>query len=352
MTFADRVGLSLLHRMEPERAHGAALLALRAGLVPLPGSVTGPRLRCELAGLDLPNPVGLAAGFDKDAVALAGLARAGFGFLEVGAATPRPQPGNPRPRLFRLSQDRAVINRFGFNNAGMERIATRLAARPRNAVIGLNLGANKDSPDRAEDYARVLAHCGAHLDFATVNISSPNTERLRDLQGAAALSALLAGVMEARNWLKTPIPVFLKIAPDLDDTALGDVAEVARSAGVAAIIATNTTLDRDGLQSPARQEAGGLSGAPLFGKSTRVLARLHQITEGRMPLIGVGGVGSAEDAYLKIKAGASAVQLYSALVYEGIGLVPRIARGLERLLEKDGYANVSQAVGKESERWL
>ena len=352
MTFADRVGLSLLHRMEPERAHEAALLALRAGLVPLPGSVTGPRLRCELAGLDLPNPVGLAAGFDKDAVALAGLARAGFGFLEVGAATPRPQPGNPRPRLFRLSRDRAVINRFGFNNAGMERIATRLAARPRNAVIGLNLGANKDSPDRAEDYARVLAHCGAHLDFATVNISSPNTERLRDLQGAAALSALLAGVMEARNWLKTPIPVFLKIAPDLDDTALGDVAEVARSAGVAAIIATNTTLDRDGLQSPARHEAGGLSGAPLFGKSTRVLARLHQITEGRMPLIGVGGVGSAEDAYLKIKAGASAVQLYSALVYEGIGLVPRIARGLERLLEKDGYANVSQAVGKESERWL
>ncbi len=352
MTLADRIGLGLLHRLEPERAHGAALMALRTGLVPLPGLVSSPRLRCNLAGLHLPNPVGLAAGFDKNAVALSGLGRAGFGFLEVGAATPKPQPGNPRPRLFRLTADRAVINRFGFNNEGMEAIGTRLVKRPHGVVIGLNLGANKDSPDRAEDYARVLAHCGPHLDFATVNISSPNTERLRDLQGAAALSALLRGVMEARDWLQKPVPVFLKIAPDLDEAGLGDVAEVAQSAGVAAIIATNTTLDRDRLQSPARDEAGGLSGAPLFEKSTRVLARLSQLTQGRMPLIGVGGVGSAEDAYAKIRAGASAVQLYSALVYEGIGLVPRIARGLDRLIEEDGFASVAEAVGKDRERWL
>lgn len=352
MSLIDRIGLGLLHRLEPERAHGAALMALRAGLAPLPGLVTSARLRVDLAGLDLPNPVGLAAGFDKNGVALSALSRAGFGFLEAGAITPKPQPGNPRPRLFRLTSDRAVINRFGFNNDGMEAAVARLANRPRDVVIGLNLGANKDSADRAEDFARVLARCGPHLDFATVNVSSPNTEKLRDLQGAAALAGLLKGVMEARDWLEKPIPVFLKIAPDLDDAALGDVAEVAQSTGVAAIIATNTTLDRSGLQSPMRDEAGGLSGAPLFERSTRVLARLSQLTDGRMPLVGVGGVGSAEDAYAKIRAGASAVQLYSALVYEGIGLVPRIARGLDRLLEEDGFANVAEAVGKDRERWL
>lgn len=352
MSLIDRIGLGLLHRLEPERAHGAALMALRAGLAPLPGLVPSARLRVDLAGLDLPNPVGLAAGFDKNGVALSALSRAGFGFLEAGAITPKPQPGNPRPRLFRLTSDRAVINRFGFNNDGMEAAVARLANRPRDVVIGLNLGANKDSADRAEDFARVLARCGPHLDFATVNVSSPNTEKLRDLQGAAALAGLLKGVMEARDWLEKPIPVFLKIAPDLDDAALGDVAEVAQSTGVAAIIATNTTLDRSGLQSPMRDEAGGLSGAPLFERSTRVLARLSQLTDGRMPLVGVGGVGSAEDAYAKIRAGASAVQLYSALVYEGIGLVPRIARGLDRLLEEDGFANVAEAVGKDRERWL
>ncbi len=352
MSLIDRIGLGLLHRLEPERAHGAALMALRAGLAPLPGLVTSARLRVDLAGLDLPNPVGLAAGFDKNGVALSALSRAGFGFLEAGAITPKPQPGNPRPRLFRLTSDRAVINRFGFNNDGMEAAVARLANRPRDVVIGLNLGANKDSADRAEDFARVLARCGPHLDFATVNVSSPNTEKLRDLQGAAALAGLLKGVMEARDWLEKPIPVFLKIAPDLDDAALGDVAEVAQSTGVAAIIATNTTLDRSGLQSPMRDEAGGLSGAPLFERSTRVLARLSQLTDGRMPLVGVGGVASAEDAYAKIRAGASAVQLYSALVYEGIGLVPRIARGLDRLLEEDGFANVAEAVGKDRERWL
>ena len=196
-------------------------MGLRAGIAPLPGLVTSPRLRCEVAGLSLANPVGLAAGFDKNAVALSPLSRAGFGFVEVGAITPRPQPGNAKPRLFRLSEDRAVINRFGFNNEGMEAAVGRLANRPRDMVLGLNLGANKDSADRGEDFARVLSHCGRYLDFATVNVSSPNTEKLRDLQGAEALRQLLAGVMAARDGLERPIPVFLKIAPDLSDGEAG-----------------------------------------------------------------------------------------------------------------------------------
>ena len=353
MTPLERLGLTALHRLDPETAHGLSIRALRAGLAPLPGPISSPRLRTRLAGLDLPNPVGLAAGFDKNAEAVAALCRAGFGFVEVGAATPRPQPGNPRPRLFRLEADRAAINRFGFNNQGMEAIAARLATRPRGPVpVGLNLGANKDSPDRAADFARVLAHCGPHVDFATVNVSSPNTEKLRDLQGPEALAALLAGVMAARAGLPRPIPVFLKIAPDLSDPDLAALAEVAVSAGLDGIIATNTTLSRDGLTSPARGEAGGLSGAPLFEKSTRVLARLSQLTDGRLPLIGVGGIGSADQAYAKIRAGASAVQLYTAMVYQGLSLAADIARGLDRLLARDGFNAVADAVGTDRDRWL
>ncbi|HKL06877.1 MAG TPA: quinone-dependent dihydroorotate dehydrogenase [Roseovarius sp.] len=352
MSGLERLGLAALHRLEPETAHKAAMMALRSGLTPLPGLVTSDRLRSTVAGLTLPNPVGLAAGFDKNAQALAPLSRAGFGFVEVGAVTPRPQPGNPRPRLFRLAEDRAVINRFGFNNDGMEVVAARLANRPKDAVIGLNLGANKDSADRAEDFARVLAHCGRYLDFATVNVSSPNTEKLRDLQGAEALAQLLNGVMEARDWLPDPIPVFLKIAPDLSDAELSEIADVARASGLSGIIATNTTLDREGLHGPHAQEKGGMSGAPLFEKSTRVLARLSQLTAGDMPLIGVGGVASAEQAYAKIRAGASAVQLYSSLVYDGLSLVARIAQGLDDLLARDGFANVADAVGTGREAWL
>ncbi|MEE4346158.1 MAG: quinone-dependent dihydroorotate dehydrogenase [Paracoccaceae bacterium] len=352
MSLLESLGLAALRRIDPETAHGLAIRALTSGLMPLPGPVTSTRLKTTLAGIDLPNPVGLAAGFDKNGDALAQLARAGFGFVEVGATTPRPQPGNPRPRLFRLTEDRAAINRFGFNNQGMEAMEKRLAARPRDAVIGLNLGANKDSADRAEDFARVLAHCGRHLDFATVNVSSPNTEKLRDLQGAAALAALLAGVMEARAWLPRPIPVFLKIAPDLTPSELSEIADVARQSGIDAIIATNTTLDRAGLASTHRDEKGGLSGAPLFEKSTRVLAQLSQLTDGQIPLIGVGGISSAEQAYQKIRAGASAVQLYTALVYHGLSLVPQIANGLDALLARDGFASVAEAVGTGRADWL
>jgi dihydroorotate dehydrogenase len=352
MSLIERAGLALLQQMDPERAHGLALRALQSGLVPMPEPVTSERLRVHLAGLSLPNPVGLAAGFDKNATALHGLARAGFGFVEVGAATPRPQQGNPRPRLFRLREDAAVINRFGFNNEGAEVIAARLAKRPEGMVLGLNLGANKDSADRAADFATVLARCGAHLDFATVNVSSPNTEALRDLQGAEALAALLAGVMAARDGLARRIPVFLKIAPDLSEQDLADIARVARAANVDAIIATNTTITREGLASPNASQTGGLSGAPLFDLSTRVLARLSHLTEGALPLIGVGGIASAEDAYAKIRAGASAVQLYSALTYQGLSLVGQINRGLIALLDRDGFASLKEAVGTDRARWL
>jgi dihydroorotate dehydrogenase len=353
VSLAESLGLAALRRLDPERAHGLALTALRAGLVPLPGPVTSSRLATDLAGMALPNPVGLAAGFDKNATAIAALSRSGFGFIEVGAATPLPQPGNPRPRLFRLTEDQAAINRFGFNNDGAEAIGQRLAARPRTAVpVGLNLGANKTSDNRAADFARVLAACGPHVDFATVNVSSPNTEKLRDLQGPAALAALLAGVMEARSGLPRAIPVFLKIAPDLTDDDLAQIAEVALAAGLSGIIATNTTLSREGLKSVHRGEQGGLSGAPLFEKSTRVLARLSQLTEGRLPLIGVGGISSAAEAYEKIRAGASAVQLYTAMVYHGIGLAARIATGLDALLARDGFASTAAATGTGRSRWL
>lgn len=348
----ERLGLAVLHRLDPETAHELALRALRAGLVGGNGPVSTQRLRLRLAGLDLPNPLGLAAGFDKNAVAVDELLRAGFGFIEAGAATPRPQPGNPRPRLFRLSDDRAVINRFGFNNDGSQAIAARLAARRRNGVVGLNLGANKDSTDRAGDFAQVLARCGAHVDFATVNVSSPNTEKLRDLQGAAALRALLTGVMAARNDLPRRVPVFLKIAPDLDPQELSDIAGVAQETGVDTIIATNTTLARDGLKSEYSDQNGGLSGRPLFEKSTRVLAQLSQASAGSLPMIGVGGVECADTAYAKIRAGASAVQLYSALVYGGFSLVGDILRGLDDLLARDGFDNVAQAVGAGRKEWL
>ena len=351
MSVIERAGLALLRRMDPERAHGLALGALRAGLVPLPAPVRDARLATELAGLSLANPVGLAAGFDKNAVALGPLARAGFGFVEVGAATPHAQPGNPRPRLFRLPEDRAVINRFGFNNDGAEAIAQRLAARPRDAVIGLNLGANKDSPDRAADYAAVLRICGPHLDFATVNVSSPNTGGLRDLQGGAALAGLLEGVMAARAELARPVRIFLKVAPDLDADALAAIAGVACAAGVDAIVATNTTIAREHLKSANSVEAGGLSGAPLFEKSNRILAQLSRETGGEMPLIGVGGVDSGAAAYAKIRAGASAVQLYTGLSYQGLSLVGRINRDLAACLARDGFARVADAVGTGRDTW-
>jgi dihydroorotate dehydrogenase len=308
--------------------------------------VTSPRLRTTLAGLELPNPLGLAAGFDKNATAIRPLSAAGFGFLEVGAATPLPQPGNPKPRLFRLTRDHAAINRFGFNNDGAEDICARLSQRGAGVPVGLNLGANKTSSDRAEDFAGVMIAARDHVDFATVNVSSPNTESLRDLQGKDALAALLEGVMDVRG----ATPVFLKIAPDLTPAEVSDIAEVAGIAGISAIIATNTTLDRSGLRSRHKGEAGGLSGTPLFAPSTRVLAQLSTLTD--IPLIGVGGISTAQQAYAKIRAGASALQLYTALVYGGMSLVAEIVEGLDALLARDGFATVADAVGTGRDDWL
>lgn len=341
----ERIGLPLMRRIDPEAAHGMAIKALQLGLTARPGPVTSARLRTTIAGIALPNPIGLAAGFDKNATALGPLSDAGFGFLEVGAATPLPQPGNPKPRLFRLSEDGAAINRFGFNNDGVQAISARLAARRAGIPVGLNLGANKNSSDRAADFARVMEAARDNVDFATVNVSSPNTEKLRDLQGKAALAALLQGVMEVRG----ETPVFLKIAPDLSEAEIADVADVAQEAGVNAIIATNTTLDRTGLRSAQRDEAGGLSGAPLFDKSTRVLAQLSTLTD--IPLIGVGGIATAEQAFAKITAGASAVQLYTALVYGGLSLAAKIARDLDALLDRHGHETVADAVGTNRAAW-
>jgi len=352
MNIVEKLGLAVLHRLDPERAHQWSLKALKTPFAPLPGPVKSGRLSTTLAGLTLPNPVGLAAGYDKNAQAVDELSRAGFGFIEVGAATPRPQPGNPRPRLFRLGSDQAVINRFGFNNDGMLAIADRLAERPNGIPVGLNLGANKDSTDKAADFAKVLETCGPFVDFATVNVSSPNTEKLRELQGTAALAALLQDVMKTREALERQIPVFLKISPDLDDGALTDLAQVAMAANIDAIIATNTTLSRDNLTSAQRSQAGGLSGAPLFDASTSVLAKLFQCTQGQMPLIGVGGISTPEQAYAKICAGASAVQLYTGMVYRGLSLGADVARGLDNLLLRDGFDNVRDAVGTKTEDWL
>ena len=334
MTLRERAGLAFLHRLDPERAHSFAIHALRYGLVPTSRPITSQHLETNLAGLTLPNPVGLAAGFDKNAEVIGPLSNCGFGFIEIGAVTPRPQPGNPRPRLFRLTKDRAAINRFGFNNEGADIIASRLAKRDRSAgIVGVNLGANKDSDNKASDFADVLRTTGPYSDFATVNVSSPNTEKLRDLQGKDALKALLETVLDARAKLPTAIPVFLKIAPDLNGHQMDDIASVAIESGISGIFATNTTLARDELSGVHANEAGGLSGKPLMAPSTAILREMAQRVGHVMPLVGIGGISTVEDILEKFDAGATAVQLYTALVFEGMGLVPRLARELEAQLQ-------------------
>lgn len=339
----DGIGMRALRCLPAETAHGLSLLALKAGLGPKHLPAAAHSLQTEFCGLSLPNPLGLAAGYDKNAETANQLFGLGFGFVEVGAVTPRPQAGNPGPRLFRLSDDRAVINRMGFNNLGLEVMKRRLERRSRQAgLLGVNIGANKDSEDRVADYVLVLRELEGVADFFTINISSPNTEKLRDLQGVDALSALLERVMDARE----TTPVLLKIAPDLTGGEIEDIARVALGFGIDGLIATNTTLARpEELQSPLRGEAGGLSGAPLFARSTEVLRQLALATEQKLPLIGVGGISEPAQAYAKIRAGASLVQLYSALVYEGPSLPLRIIHGLETLLERDGFSHISQAVG-------
>jgi dihydroorotate dehydrogenase len=344
------LGAAALRLLPPETAHQAALAALCAGLGPRARADEYASLRTNIAGLYLPNPIGLAAGFDKDAVAPDALLAAGFGFVECGTVTPRPQAGNPRPRLFRLSEDGAVINRMGFNNAGLERFSLRLATRKQRGIIGANVGANKDSEDRAGDYVIGLSRVWPHASYVTINISSPNTPGLRGLQERGALEDLLGRVGPARQAataLHGARPVFLKVAPDLDDAAITDIAELAVAAKIDALIVSNTTIDRPAaLQGAARGETGGLSGRPLFEKSTRVLRAFSDVLAGRAGLIGTGGVDSGAAALAKIKAGASAVQLYTALAYAGPGLVRVIARDLAAALAAEGFASVADAVGK------
>lgn len=329
MTATDWFALKLLRTLNAELSHDLALKALSHGLSPRRELPTSARLICRIAGLDMPNPIGLAAGLDKNAVALPALLRSGFGFVEVGAVTPRPQPGNPRPRLFRLSKDRAIINRMGFNNEGADIVARRLE-RPRpTGIVGINLGANKDSEDRAKDFAEVLTRTGAFVDYATINVSSPNTERLRDLQGRDALRAVIERVQSANEALHRPVPLFVKVAPDLDAASIDEICEVVLATKLPGLIATNTTLSRPNVTSKHEGEPGGLSGAPLRDLAAHVLAQFAERLEGKVALIGAGGIGCGSDAQARFDAGANAIQIYSALIYEGFGLVTDIAEHLD-----------------------
>ena len=332
-----------LFALDPETAHGLALASLKT----LPHrhvAVDGPLSIC-IAGLTFPNPLGMAAGFDKDGQVPDSLLGLGFGFAEVGSITPRPQAGNPKPRLFRLAEDRAVINRMGFNNGGQEAAIARLAARPRapDYVLGINIGANKDAADRMEDYARGVRAMAPLADYLAVNISSPNTPGLRALQDRAALDALLARVMAARG--DGAPPLFLKVAPDLEPADIDDICELALAHRLDALIVSNTTISRPRLRSAQANEAGGLSGAPLQPLALQRLRDFRTRLGNLLPLIGVGGIASGAQAYERIRAGASLIQIYSAMVYEGPYLAARINAELAALLRRDGFANVAEAVG-------
>ena len=343
--------MRLFRLLPPETAHRLALAALQAGLVPGDAAPDDPRLRVEACGLRFSNPIGLAAGFDKNAEAWRQAARLGFGFVEVGSVTPKPQPGNPKPRLFRLTADRAIINRMGFNNDGVEAMAKRLAGRRKgDAILGINLGKNKTTEDAAADYEIGAARLGPLADYVVINVSSPNTPGLRALQGRVPLEDLVGRTHRAlaAACAGSPPPLLLKIAPDLADQDLEDIAAVALQGALAGLIVTNTTIARPASLDPRfAGEAGGLSGQPLFAPSTEILRRVYRLTGGRLPLIGVGGVASGADAYAKIRAGATLVQLYSALVFDGPGLVRRIKRELVACLERDGIPSVAAAVGRD-----
>jgi dihydroorotate dehydrogenase len=346
-----------LFALDAERAHGLALAALKftpAGRPAEPGP-----LAVDVAGLAFPNPLGMAAGFDKDGEVPDALLGLGFGFAEAGSITPRPQPGNPRPRLFRLADDRAVINRMGFNNHGAEAAARRLAARrARGGLIGINIGANKDSPDRIADYAAMTRIMAPLASYLAVNISSPNTPGLRALQDEGALVGLLDAVLEAlgpgsgnpdiaAGPRPAGPPIFLKVAPDLEPADIDAIARIAIDKRLGALIVSNTTISRPPLRSPLSGEAGGLSGEPLKPLALQRLRDFRKATGGALPLVGVGGIASAQDAWVRIRAGASLVQLYTAMVYEGPGIARRIVRGLEQLMRRDGFASVAEAVGSE-----
>jgi dihydroorotate dehydrogenase len=343
------VGLSVLRRVEPETSHNMALWALRLGLAGRDRTPDEPVLATRAFGRDFTNPIGLAAGFDKDAVAIAPLMRLGFGFIEAGTVTPRPQTGNPRPRVFRLDQDRAVINRLGFNNKGLPAYLAHVSARPQSAVVfGCNVGINREGADPERDYPLLVEAVTPHADYVVINVSSPNTPGLRDLQGEARLRTILQAVGDR---VSRPPPILVKIAPDLSEDALVGLVEICVAGGVQGLVVSNTTVSRPPvLRSPAAREPGGLSGVPLFSLGTVMLARAFLLARGRLTLIGVGGVFSGMDAMTKIRAGASLVQLYTGFTFSGPALIPRIKAELATALHGAGCANMQQAVGTDAAR--
>ncbi|MDR7143467.1 quinone-dependent dihydroorotate dehydrogenase [Rhizobium sp. BE258] len=350
---ATRKGLFLF---DPETAHGMSIAGLKSGLVPACRIPADPRLAQTVAGLTFANPLGMAAGYDKNAEVPEALLRLGFGFTEIGTVTPKPQSGNPRPRIFRLVEDNGVINRLGFNNEGHEAAFQRLSAIRGDGIIGVNIGANKDSEDRIGDYVTGIRRFYSIARYFTANISSPNTPGLRDLQARESLAALLSAVLAARDEEAKKagrrVPVFLKIAPDLTEEGMDDIAAEALAHALDGLIVSNTTLARDGLKDQLQaKEAGGLSGAPLFGKSTAVLARMRKRVGPSLPIIGVGGVSSAETALEKIKAGADLVQLYSCMVYEGPGLAGDIIRGLSKLVDREKVSSISELRDSRLDHW-
>ena len=351
MSLFYKMGTAAMRMLPAERAHKTTIKALKAGLGPAPVKTASPELVTQVGGLTLPNPVGLAAGFDKDCDVPDAMLAAGFGFVECGTVTPRPQIGNPKPRLFRLTEDQAVINRMGFNNGGLEVFKSRLTKRQgKDGIVGANLGANKDSRDRVEDYVMGLKALWGLSDYFTINISSPNTPGLRDLQNEKAMDELLGRLAEARSELagdKPSFPMFLKVAPDVGMGEIERIVGQACTYGMNAIIVSNTTIARpDSLQSQYKGEGGGLSGAPLFEPSTEVLREFYAAAQGKIDLIGVGGISNGAQAYAKIRAGAKAVQLYSALVFKGPGLVTEINRDLKARLKADGFSSIGEAVGQ------
>jgi dihydroorotate dehydrogenase len=348
----------LLGMVDAETAHRLTLAALRLGVVPPGDVVDSLALAVNLLGLSFPNPLGLAAGFDKNAEVIDPMLKLGFGFVEVGSLTPQPQAGNPRPRLFRLPEDQGIINRLGFNNGGHDAAVARLERRRgRPGIVGVNIGANRATTDRIGDYLRGIARFNRLADYITLNVSSPNTPGLRRLQDRRELEVLLARLKAERERTGEKdgrmAPLLLKIAPDLDDPSLADIAEVAiKSAALDGLIISNTTLSRAGLKSRHAGEVGGLSGRPLFERSTRILARIHRLTDGKLPLIGVGGIASPADAWSKIRAGASLLQLYSALVYQGPELIRAINLGLVQRLDQHRLPHLAAAVGTGVDEWL
>ena len=336
----------LLHRMDAERAHRLTIASLKSGLGGGAGAITSPRLKMQLFGLSFPNPVGLAPGFDKNAEVPDAMLAQGFGFVEIGTVTPLPQSGNPRPRLFRLAEDQAVINRMGFNNEGHDVVLKRLEARRnRGGIVGVNIGTNKDASDRVADYVAGIERFKNVASYITINISSPNTPGLRNMQGREELLKLLSALNAKR---KTALPMLLKIAPDLTESDLHDVADACAKEAVDGVIIANTTISRPHLASQHAAQQGGLSGQPLFQLSTQQLALFYKMTAGRIALIGVGGVCDVETAWAKIGAGASLIQLYSALVFQGPGLVEQICAGLDEKLRAGGFANLCDAVGHQN----